>query len=201
MTTNSNTWDYDNPEHKKQMEEELTQENCGGKLKMVRDISGISRRQLAEVLGVQESTIYRLEKQQSLPSQDFLNTLRALQLLGYARFKNMSKKERSKAAEFICTGAGIGAGAGAAVAAISSAGTIAGLSAAGITSGLAALGGTMLGGMAVVASIPAAAGLVGYGVAKGIKKICKANKLSCSFNKLDKRWEITKDETTKHKEV
>jgi len=193
MTTNSNTWDYDNPEQKKQMEEELTQKNCGEKLKLIRDISGISRRQLAEVLGVQESTIYRLEKGPGKPSLEFLNTLRALQLIGYAWFKKMSKRERSKAAEFICTGAGSGAGAGAAVAAISSAGTVSGLSAAGITSGLAALGGTMLGGMAVVASIPVAAGLVGYGVAKGIKKICKANKLSCK--KREDQWEIVKEDS------
>ena len=66
---------------------------------------------------------------------------------------------------------------------------MAGLSAAGMTSGLAALGGgTMLGGLAVVATIPVAAGAVGFGLVKGIKAICKANKLSCK--EVDEKWEI-----------
>lgn len=53
---------------------------------------------------------------------------------------------------------------------ISTAGSVGGLSAAGITSGLAAIGGSMLGGIVAVALIPVAAGALGYGAIKGIKK-------------------------------
>jgi hypothetical protein len=48
----------------------------------------------------------------------------------------------------------------------------------------------MLGGLAVVAIIPVAVGAAGYGLVKGIKAICKANKLDCNKNEADKNWEI-----------
>ena len=46
----------------------------------------------------------------------------------------------------------------------------------------------MLGGLAVVATIPLAAGAAGYGLVKGIKEICKANRLNCK--EVDGHWEI-----------
>lgn len=46
----------------------------------------------------------------------------------------------------------------------------------------------MLGGLAVVAAIPVAAGLAGFGLVKGIKAICEANQLSCE--EIDEHWEI-----------
>ena len=62
------------------------------------------------------------------------------------------------------TGTGAAAGAAGAVGAVSSAGAVSGLSAAGITSGLAAVGGgSMLGGLVVIAAAPIAAGAAGYG--------------------------------------
>ena len=73
-------------------------------------------------------------------------------------------------------GAGVGgvagttAGVGGGIAAVSAAGTTVGLSGAGITSGLAAIGGTVLGGVAVIAVgsvlLAAAGAWGGYKLAK-----------------------------------
>ncbi|MCD6304105.1 MAG: helix-turn-helix transcriptional regulator, partial [Planctomycetes bacterium] len=156
--------------------------------RLVREVSGLSRRDLAKVLGVAESTIYRLETKKTLPTTDFMLRLSALVAIGYARFSKMSEEDKEKVSEYIGAGGGIAAGIGGAIGAISASGAVAGLSAAGITSGLAALGGSMLGGIAVVAAIPVAAGFVGYGLVKGIKAICEANKLECK--EVDEHWEL-----------
>lgn len=117
-----------------------------------------------------------------------MNRLRALQVIGFAKFQKMTEAEKNHAAEFVAAGTGVGAGIGASIAAISAAGAVEGLSAAGITSGLAAIGGTMLAGIAVVATLPLAAGVLGYGIVKGIRKICENDELSCK--KVNDRWEI-----------
>ncbi|MBW8002721.1 MAG: helix-turn-helix transcriptional regulator [Planctomycetes bacterium] len=195
MVISGNAWDWENEEQKTKMEEEITKENCGEKLKLIRMILEISRRELAKTLGVRESTIGRLERKKTLPSQDFMSKLQGLQLVGYATFRKLSKTDKEKISEFIGTGAGVAGGVGASVAAVSVAGSVGGLSASGITSGLAAVGGSMLGGIITAAFLPIAVGALGYGAIKGVKKICEANNLSCK--KLDNRWEITKED---HKE-
>ena len=198
MVINTNAWDWDNEEQKRKMEEEVTKDNCGEKLKFIRELLGISRKELAKTLGVRESTIGRLERIKTFPSQDFMNRLQGLQSIGYATFKKMSKAEKEKVSEFIGTGAGVAGGVGASVAAVSAAGSVGGLSAAGITSGLAAIGGSMLGGIVAAACIPIAAGALGYGAIKGVKKICEANNLSCE--EFDDRWEIARNDGKKNEE-
>jgi DNA-binding XRE family transcriptional regulator len=182
-------WKFKDKEQKKQMLEVITPENCGVKLKIVREVAGLSRKELAKVIGVAESTIYRLEKKQTLPKTDFMLRLGGLVAIGHAKYSNMSEEEKEQVSEYIGAGGGIIAGVGGAIGAISASGFIGGLSAAGITSGLAAIGGTMLGGLAVVATIPVVAGAAGYGLVKGIKAICEANKLNCK--EVDDYWEIT----------
>ena len=184
----SSVWEFEDEEQKKEMLEPITPENCGEKLKLVRDVSGLSRRELAAAIGVAESTIYRLEKRQTLPSSDFMLRLSGLVVIGHAKYSKMSEDEKEKVSEYIGAAGGIAAGVGGAIGAISVSGAVAGLSAAGITSGLAALGGSMLGGVAMVAAIPLAAGAAGYGLVKGIKAICRANKLKCKER--NKHWEI-----------
>ena len=184
----SSAWDFESEKQRKEMLEPITKDNCGDKLSLVREVSGLSRRELAKTLGVKESTIGRLENKKTLPSQDFLSRLQGLQVVGYATFKRLSETDKEKISEFIGTGAGVAGGVAASVAMISTAGSVGGLSAAGITSGLAAIGGSMLGGIVAAALIPVAAGALGYGAIKGIKKICESNKLSCK--ELDDRWEI-----------
>lgn len=191
----TSVWEFEDEEQKRDMLEPITEDNCGVKLKLVREVSGLSRKELANVIGVAESTIYRLEKKQTLPKADFMLRLSGLVAIGYAKYSKMSEKDKEKVSEFIGAAGGIAAGVGGAIGAISVTGAVAGLSAAGITSGLAAIGGgTMLGGLAVVATIPVVVGAAGYGLVKGIKKICKANKLDCK--EVDDYWEIVPQAST-----
>ena len=67
--------------------------------------------------------------------------------------------------QILSTGTGAAAGSAGAISAVAAAG-LPGLSAAGITSGLAAVGGTMLGGVVVVAAAPLAGAVLAYGLAR-----------------------------------
>ena len=187
------TWDFESEEQRQQMNEDITSENCGVKLKLIREISGMSRREMAKTVGVAESTIYRLETGKTLPTDDFMLRLAALSVIGHAKYSKMSQKDKETISEAIGAAGGVAAGVGGAIGAISVAGTVAGLSAAGITSGLAAIGGTMLGGLAVVATIPVAVGAAGFGLVKGIKAVCEANNLNAT--EVNDYWEIRPDET------
>ena len=152
---------------------EVDRESVGPMLKKVRVEAGVSRRDIAQKLGCSISTIARLETGKTMATDEMINRLKALTLLG----------EHHRAAEGVgealgATG-GVVAGIGGATTAVSAAG-IPGLSAAGMTSGLAALGlGSMATGIGVVAAIPVALGLAGYGVVKGLKTLVEANNLEC----------------------
>ncbi len=185
----ASVWDFSDVKQQEAMLEPITQENCGVKLRLIRDVSGMSRKDLAIVIGVAESTIYRLESGNTLPTMDFMLRLSALVAIGYARFSNMSESEKKKLAEYINVCGGVKSGIGGAIGAIAASGVEIGLSAAGISSGVAALGGVVLGSCALVASIPLSAGFAGYGLAKGIKAICDANRLNCK--EVDGHWELT----------
>lgn len=182
-------WQFVSADQKQAMDEPVTMQNCGSKLKLVQELASLSRRELARILGVSEATIRRLESKEYLPTEAFMNRLIALCLIGAPKYRKMSEAQREKLSEKIGTGVGIGGGVGAAIGAVAAAGEVAGLSAAGITSGIAAIGGgTMLAGIAVIAVIPVITGAAGYGVIKGIKAICDANKLSSE--EVNGRWEI-----------
>lgn len=181
--------DLNSDDEKKAFLETLTAENCGEKLQLIREALIMTRRDLAAAIGCSEATISRIESGKTKPTKDFLNKLLALVFIGYAKYKSLSKKEQDSVIEYISASGGAGLGIGAALAAVSAGGTVAGLSAAGVASGLAAIGGSLLGGVALVASIPVAAGLASFGVVKGIKSICDANRLSCK--EVDGRFEIT----------
>lgn len=105
----ASVWEFDSEEQKDAMMESLTQENCGKKLHLIRDVSGMSRRDLARVIGVAESTIYRLETGKTLPTMDFMLRLSALVAIGHARFSKMSTSEKEKISEYIGTTGGIDA--------------------------------------------------------------------------------------------
>lgn len=153
------------------MKEQYGRDEIGELLKQVRLETGISRRELAERLGCSESTIKRLETGVTTASEEMWNRCKALDLVGQSHDPGNAEEAAGAA---VGAAGGI-AGAGAAVAA---AGAVPGLSAAGMTSGLAALGlGSMVTGIGVVAAIPIATGLVGYGVVKGIKALVEANNL------------------------
>ena len=190
MKKDVNIWQNANDEQgSKLLEEEVTKKNCGEKLKLVREISGISRTELAQKIGLSEATIRRLENGDSEPTENFMNRIRALCVIGIAKFGKLSESEKEKVSESLGAVGGVIASIGGSIGAISASGAVAGLSAAGMTSGLAALGaGSMLIGIGVVAAIPVATGLAGYGLVKGLKKICEANKLKAK--EVDGKWEI-----------
>ena len=136
-----------------------------------------------------EGTLRRLEACESEPTDEFMTRLHALSVIGIARFGKISSAEQEHVSEIVGTSGGVVAGVGGALGAIGAAGSVAGFSAAGITSGLAAIGGgAMLTGIGVVAAIPIATGLAGYGLVKGIKAIVEANGLSSQ--EVNGRWEI-----------
>jgi len=172
--------------------EEVTKENCGEKLRQIREITGMSRTDLAQRLGCSIATIARIESRnentKSEPTNAFMDTLRALCIIGHEKYSNLSEEERTKILEYSSAGGGVGGGIGAAIASVAAGGAVPGLSAAGIASGLAAIGGTMLGGLAIVAALPVAGGALGFGIAKAIQKLVKANKLYART--IDDRFEI-----------
>lgn len=194
MSKDEVDWKFDSPEQEDEFKERLTKENCSAKLKLIIDNLGISRRELARIIGVSESTIRRLsagskDKGSTQPTDEFMNRLQGLCAIGAAKYDKLSAAEKEKVSELIGTGGGVVAGVGGSIAAIGAAGAVSGFSAAGITSGLAAIGGgAMLTGIGVVAAVPVATGLLGYGLVKGIKAICEANNLSCT--EVNKKWEI-----------
>lgn len=191
MTKPETNWRFKDKKQEKDFKEPITKENCGTKLKLVMDILKISRREFARILGVSEATLRRLMSEDSWPTDEFMHSLQALCVIGAAKYKKLSASEKEKVSEMMGVTGGTVAGVGGSIAAIGAAGAVSGFSAAGITSGLAAIGGgAMLTGIGVVAAIPVSTGLLGYGLVKGIKKICEANKLSCQ--EVDGKWEIMK---------
>ena len=181
--------DLNSPDGKTEFLESITADNCGEKLVLIREAMIMTRRDLASVIGCSEATISRIEAKKTKPTKDFMNRLLALVFIGHAKFKSLNQKQKDSLLEYISATGGAGAGISAALAAVSAGGTVAGLSAAGVASGLSAIGGTILGGAALVASIPVAAGIASFGIAKGIKAICESNKLNCK--EVDGRFEIT----------
>lgn len=156
----------------------------GELLKELRLETGISRRELAEMLGCAEATIKRIETGETIASEEMMNRCLALQLLG-------QRHDPGSVEENVGAGAGVGTGIAGATAAVSAAGAVPGLSAAGMTSGLAALGlGSMATGIGVVAAIPVGLGLASYGVVKAIKAIARANKLDAHVEEIDDMLEF-----------
>ncbi len=167
----------------------ITADNCGEKLTLIREAMLMTRRELASVMGCSEATISRIEARKTKPTKDFMNRLLALVFIGHAKFKSLNSNQKDTLLEYISATGAAGAGISAALSAVSASGTVVGLSAAGVASGLSAIGGTFLGGVALVASVPVAAGLASFGIVKGIKAICESNKLNCK--EVDGRFEIT----------
>ncbi len=176
-------------DEKRKFLESITADNCGEKLELIRGAMIMTRRELASVIGCSESTISRIEAKKTKPTKDFMNRLLALVFIGHSKLNSLNSHEKNSLFEYIGVAGGTGAGISAALATISASGSVAGLSAAGVASGLSAIGGTVLGGTALVASIPVAAGLATFGIVKGIKAICKSNELNCE--EVDGRFEIT----------
>lgn len=150
-----------------------------------------TKKMVAKAIGCSEMTVKRLIAGISYPTDEMLKQSGIMFELGLKRYSKLTQSEKERISESIGTiGAGI-LGFGSISAAISSLG-VAGLSAAGITSGLGALGtivgGGMVAGVTVAATIPIAAGLAGYGIIKLIK--ASFGEIAVNQKDVDSMWEI-----------
>jgi DNA-binding XRE family transcriptional regulator len=179
---------FDSEDQQKEFEEKITQENCGEKLILVRNALAMTQRDLAKCIGCSEATVNRIEKHKTKATKDFLNKLLCLVIIGYAKYRSLNKTEEKHLAEYMGVTGGTAAGVAGAIGLVSASGTIGGISAAGVTSGLTAIGGALMAGAAIVASIPVVACFAGFGIAKGLKAICAANQLDCQ--EVDGKFEI-----------
>ncbi len=173
----------------KGMPQSVTRENCGSVLRELRQRFGsMSVAELAKTLGVARSTIMRIEAGQTVPSEDFLNRLKAVQVIGISRFKALSENDKTR---FLRVIEDMGESAEMFSMAISNQMTRE-LTPLGILAGLGTIAGASLNAEdSVVASVPVLSSLAGYGLVKGLKAILTANDLACTEK--DGVWEITKE--------
>ncbi len=171
----------------KKMPEMVNRDNCGEVLKGIRRKFGsMSMAELAKTLGVSRSTVMRIEAGQTLPSEEVLNRLKAIQLIGISKFLELSQKDREQFALFMN---GMGENSDD----FSNNMTthmVKALTPSGILAGLGTIAGASL-NMAtpVVSGVPVLSSLAGYGLVKGLKAVLEANHLNC----VEKKgvWEIT----------
>jgi transcriptional regulator with XRE-family HTH domain len=150
--------------------ERITKKNCGAKLAELRaKLGGMSRTDLATVLGVARTTIMRIEEGQTEPSDDFLNRLKAVQIIGAARFRSLSEEGKANLVSALAE-----LGEDAEVLESAAPGNVPkDPNTSGVLTGLGALGASVL-GIAALGIVPL---LAGYGVAKALKSVLKANNL------------------------
>lgn len=182
----------------KEMPKSVTRENCGKVLKELRQRFGsMSVAELAKTLGVSRSTVMRIEAGQTIPSDDLLNRLKAIQVIGISKFRALSEKDRFRFLELLEE---IGENPemfskGAAKRMVKE------LTPAGILAGLGTIASASLNvSTSVVSSIPVLSSLAGYGLVKGLKSVLEANDLFCIEN--EGVWDITNERGIDHdKEV
>lgn len=177
----------------KHMLKSVTRENCGRILKELRQKFGsMSVAELAKTLGVSRSTVMRIEAGQTYPSDELLNRLKAIQIIGISRFRTLSEKDRDRFSRLVEE---IGEDPETFSEAISSR-MVKELTPAGILAGIGTIAGASLNlSTSIVSSIPILSSLAGYGLVKGLKAILEANNLECTEN--DGRWEISKKRSSK----
>jgi hypothetical protein len=149
--------------------------------------NGLQLHRVAEAIGCSEATINRLLEKRTLPSAEMMQQLELMFQFGFDKYSNFSNTQKKKLSDMLGSVGGGAFGVASIPFIISSAGSVSGLCAAGITSGLAALGGTMVGGIMIAATIPVAVGVAGVATVHGIKSI-SANRILKKVD-VDKRWE------------
>jgi HSP20 family protein len=173
----------------KEIPEYVTRENCGSVLRALRQRFGsMSVAELAKTLGVARSTVMRIEAGRTTPSDDFLNRLKAIQVIGLSRFRGLSEEDRVR---FVKVLEEIGESPEMFSRAVTN-GMVKELTPGGILVGLGAIAsGSLNVTTSIVSSIPVLSSLAGYGLVKGLKSVLAANNLSCVEN--DGVWEITRE--------
>jgi HSP20 family protein len=168
----------------KKMPESVTRENCGRVLKELRQRFGsMSVADLAKTLGVARSTVMRIESGQTLPSDEIVNRLKAIQVIGISRFQGLSESDKHRFSQVIEE-------MGENPELFAKSGMFKELTPAGILAGLGTIAGASLNlSTSLVSSIPILSSMAGYGLVKGLKSVLEANNLSCVEN--EGVWEIT----------
>lgn len=168
--------------------DKVTRENCGRVLKDLRQKFGsMSVAELSKTLGVARSTIMRIEAGQTAPSEDLLNRLKAIQIIGISKFRTISQMDKDRFSQLMVeigenpepfSTANLGH-------------MVQELTPAGILSGLGTIASASLNlSSNVVSSIPVLSSLAGYGLVKGLRSILEANDFQCIER--EGAWEITK---------
>jgi len=172
----------------KPMLKSVTRENCGRILKELRQKFGsMSVAELARILDVSRSTIMRIEAGKTHPSDEILNKLKAIQVIGISKFRALSEKDKAHFSELIEE---VGEDPEVFKKTIGD-GMMKDLTPAGILAGLGTIASASLNvSTSIVSSIPVFSSLAGYGLVKGLRSVLEANNLECTEN--DGRWEITK---------
>ena len=164
----------------------ITRKNCGQALKNIRDKFGkMSLEDLAKILGVSRSTVMRIEDGRTLPSDEFMNRLKALQLIGVSKFRMLCDRDKTKFSMLIEEQGEDGD----AILKLLTKLMSKELFPLGIVAGMGTLGGAAF-VAGSISSIPVLTGFAGYGLIKGMKAILEANNLKCT--EVDGRWEIEK---------
>jgi HSP20 family protein len=165
----------------------VDRDNCGVVLKGIRRKFGsMSMAELAKTLGVSRSTVMRIESGQTLPSEDLLNRLKAIQLIGISKFLELSDKDKKNFALFMD---GMGESADDFSKNMASH-MVKALTPSGILAGLGTIAGASLNmSSSVVSTVPVLSSLAGYGLVKGLRAILDANHLNCVER--EGVWEIT----------
>jgi HSP20 family protein len=179
----------------KKMPQTVTRKNCGNVLKELRQKFGsMSVAELAKTLGIARSTVMRIEAGQTMPSDDILNRLKAIQVIGISRFQRLSETDKNRFSQVIEE-------IGENPEMFAKSGMLRELTPAGILAGLGTIAGASLNASAsMVSSIPILSSLAGYGLVKGLKSILEANNLLCVEN--EGVWEIqTRRGSSPKKEV
>ena len=158
----------------------ITRANCGEQLVQIREVAGkLTITKLAKILGVSRSSVQRIEEGQTLPSDEFLNRLEALQVLGASRFRKLSEKEKTNYTDFfekLTMKSEFDLGQIENIA----------LSSIGVVHGLTAVGYASLVSMPIAFSSLSL--LVSIPVMTALRGVLDANKLNCE--EVNGRWEI-----------
>ncbi len=172
--------------------EEITRDNCRLLLAAFIQENELTTRDVARAIGCPEYSLLRILSSKSKPSDEMLKQISIMIGIGFDKYQKLTDSEKENISEKLGVVGGGTLGFASIAATISSLGSVAGLSAAGISSGLAALGaivgGGMLAGVSVAATIPLAAGAIGYGIIKGVKHLFGERYLNTE--EIDQKWEI-----------
>jgi len=174
--------------------ETVDRKNCGRVLAELRkELGGMSQADLAKAFGASRSRIMRIEEGRP-PSAEFMNRLKAFQIIGLCKFRSLPEREKTRFMQLIANSSGDSDALVSPIDEFISKSIQKKLTPFGILTGLgaASVPEAFINSRSVIASVSAATTLLmGHGVAKGLKAILKANKLKCA--EIEGGWEIIRE--------